>query len=268
MGSVSEDFGRRRTMNEWQNNLQNAEEREIDIFRLLQIVWKRAWLIGLVTVIFCVAAYLYSALFITPVYRSDFTAYVDNRMTTAENSGMTTTTDLNASIYLTYLYEDIIVSRSVLNDAAAACDLDLSYRHVKAMVSTSVAEDAALITVSVVATDPQVAKDLATAIADIAPDHVARMKEGSSMRILDAPILPESKYAPSNTKNAMLGAVVGFVLITVLVLVVDLVNDIVRNSEELEHRYNVVVIGNIPDLASADKGQDNYAYAYGKAGKK
>ncbi|MBQ6839378.1 MAG: hypothetical protein IJO45_01640 [Oscillospiraceae bacterium] len=255
-------------MNEWQNNVQQPEEREIDIFRLLQIIWKRAWLIGLVTVICCVATYLYSALFITPTYRSDFTAYVDNRMTTAENNGMTTTTDLNASIYLTYLYEDIIVSRSVLNDAAKQCGLNIPYKSLKSMVSTSVADDAALITVSVVATDPQVAMDLAAAIADVAPDHVARMKEGSSMRILDAPILPEGKNAPSNTKNAMLGAVVGFVLITVLVLVVDLVNDIVRDSEELEHRYNVIVIGTIPDLASADKDQGSYAYAYGKAGKK
>lgn len=255
-------------MNERQTIMQQPDEREIDIFRLLQIVWKRAWLIGLVTVICCVAAYLYSALFITPTYRSDFTAYVDNRMTTAEHNGSTTTSDLNASIYLTYLYEDIIVSRSVLNDAAKQCGLDISYKSLKNMVTTTVAEDAALITVSVVATDPQTAMDLAAAIADVAPDHVARMKEGSSMRILDAPILPEGKYAPSNTKNAMLGAVVGFVLITVLVLAIDLINDIVRDSEELEHRYNLVVIGNIPDLATADKSQDNYAYAYGKAGKK
>lgn len=255
-------------MNEMQNNLQQTEDREIDILRLLQIIWKRAWLIALVTAVACVATYLYSALFITPTYRSDFTAYVDNRITTAESSGSTTTSDLNASIYLTYLYEDIIISRSVLNDAAAQCGLTYGYKTLKSMVSTSVADGAALITVSVVATSPQEAKDLAAAIAEVAPGHVARMKEGSAMRILDAPILPESKHAPSNTKNAMLGGVVGFVLITVLVLVVDLVNDIVRGSDELEHRYNVIVIGTIPDLASSDKGQDNYAYAYGKAGKK
>ena len=255
-------------MNEWQNNVQQTEEREIDILRLLQILWKRAWLIGLVTVIAFVAAYLYSALFITPTYRSDFTAYVDNRMTTAEQNGSTTTSDLNASIYLTYLYEDIIVSRSVLNDAAAKCNLDYSYKALKNMVSTSVADDAALITVSVIAEDPVVAKDLAAAIADVAPGHVARMKEGSSMRILDAPILPESKHAPSNAKNAMLGGVIGFVLIAVLVLVVDLVNDIVRDGEELERRYNMIVIGTIPDLAAMDKEQGGYAYGYGKAGKK
>lgn len=255
-------------MNEWQNNTQQQEEREIDILRLLQILWKRAWVIGIVTLVFCVVTYLYSALFITPTYRSDFTAYVDNRMTTAESNGSTTTSDLNASIYLTYLYENIILSRSVLNDAAAECNLDYSYKELKSMVSTSVADDAALITVSVTATDPLVAMQLATAIADVAPDHVARMKDGSSMRILDAPILPEQKYAPSNTKNAMLGAVVGFVLSVIVVLIVDLANDIVRGAEELEHRYNVIVIGTIPDLASGDNGQENYAYGYGKAGKK
>lgn len=255
-------------MNEWQNHPQQQEEREIDIMRLLQIVWKRAWLIGLVTAIFLVGAYLYSALFITPTYRSDFTAYVDNRITTNETNGSTTTSDLNASIYLTYLYEDIILSRSVLNDAAAKCGLDAQYKTLKSMVSTSVAEDAALITVSVVAADPQVARDLAVAIAEVAPDHVARMKEGSSMRILDAPLLPTSKYAPSNTKNAMLGGVIGFVIITVIVLAGDLINDIVRGGDELERRYNVVVIGTIPDLATAEKNPENYGYAYGKAAKK
>ena len=255
-------------MNEWQNNPHQPEEREIDIMRLLIIIWKRAWLIGLVTAIFLVGSYLYSALFITPTYRSDFTAYVDNRITTTEGNGSTTTSDLNASIYLTYLYEDIILSRSVLNDAAAKCNLNIAYKSLRNMVTTSVADDAALITVSVVADDPVVARDLAVAIAEVAPAHVSRMKEGSSMRILDAPLLPTSKYAPSNTKNAMLGAVIGFVLITVSVLAGDLINDIVRGSDELERRYNVVVIGTIPDLATAEKNSENYGYGYGKAVKK
>lgn len=261
-------FGRSKTMNESQTPIQQTEEREIDVVRLLQILWKRAWIIALVTVVFCVATYLYSALFITPTYRSDFTAYVDNQMTTAENNGSTTTSDLNASIGLTYLYEDIIVSRSVLNDAAAKCGLDYSYKKVRGRVSTSVAEDAALITVYVVAKDPQEAMDLAKAIAEVAPDHVARMKEGSSMRILDEPVLPEQKFAPNNTKNAMLGALVGFVLSAVVVLAVDLLNDIVRNSEELENRYNVIVVGSIPDLAATDRNQDSYGYGYGKVVKK
>ena len=251
-----------------EKNIRNNEEMEIDLQRVFSVLLSKAWLIGLVTAIFLVGAYLYSALFITPTYRSDFTAYVDNRITTNETNGSTTTSDLNASIYLTYLYEDIILSRSVLNDAAAKCNLNIAYKSLRNMVTTSVADDAALITVSVVADDPVVAQDLAVAIAEVAPAHVSRMKEGSSMRILDAPLLPTSKYAPSNTKNAMLGAVIGFVLITVAVLAGDLINDIVRGADELERRYNVVVIGTIPDLSSAEKNPENYGYAYGKAAKK
>jgi len=257
-------------MNEWQNNVQQQEnEREIDVARLLQILLKRAWLIIAVAFVCCIATYLYSANLIAPTYRSDFTAYVDNRVAAStEGNGSTTTSDLNASIYLTYLYEDIIVSRSVLNDAADSCGLNYSYNQLKNMVSTSIAEDAALITVYVVSKDPLESMKLATAIADVAPGHVARMKEGSSMRILDEPILPDGQYAPHNAKNALLGAVIGFAISVVFVLVLDLTNDKVRNADELELRYNIVAIGVIPDLAASDGSENHYSYGrYGKAGK-
>lgn len=251
-------------MNEWQNSMQQQEEREIDILRLLQILWKRVWLIGVITVICGVAAYLYSVSFITPTYRSSFTAYVNNRVESVEGNGSTTTSDLNASIGLTYLYQDIIISRSVLMDAAEACGLDYDYEKLQRKVKTEVSTDSALITVYVTDRDPAKATRLAAAIAEVAPGHVERVRDGSSMRILDAPVIPEEKYAPSNSKNAMLGAVAGFVIVVIFVLAVDLINDKVRNSEELEQRYQIVAIGVIPDLTISDGGS---SYGYGKAGK-
>ena len=250
-------------MNERQINKQQPEEREIDILRLLQILWKRVWLIGVITVICGVVAYLYSVSFITPTYRSSFTAYVNNRVESAEGTASTTTSDLNASIGLTYLYQDIITSRSVLEDAAEACGLDYDYATLQKMVKTEVSSDSALITVYVTDTDPALATRLAAAIAEVAPGHVERVRDGSSMRILDAPVIPERKYAPSNSKNALMGALIGFVVMVVFVLAVDLINDKVRGSDELEQRYQIVVIGSIPDLSAADDGG---AYGYRKAG--
>lgn len=252
-------------MNERQIERNQQEEREIDILRLLQIVLKRAWLIALATVILMVGTYLYSAIFITPTYTASFTAYVNNRGVAADNNG-TTTSDLNASISLTYLYQEILVSRSVLTDAAEHCDVDISYETLRPKVSTSVAGTSALLQVRVKDSDPERATKLAAAIAEVAPQHVARIVDGSSMVVVDEPVLPTAKSAPNNTRNAMMGAVVGFVLSLVIVLIVDLTNDKVRNSEELEHRHGIVVIGSIPDLASADKGSENYGYGYGKAG--
>lgn len=248
-------------MSQWQNNNPQPEEKEVDVFRILQILWKRAWVIVLATAIFGIAALAYSSFFVTPTYRSYFTAYVNNRVENYEGNGSTTTSDLNASIGLTYLYQDIIVSRSVLLDAAENCGLDYSYSQLKQMVSTTASDDSALISVYVVDTDPVLATRLAAAIADVAPGHVERMRDGSSMRILDAPVQPTSKYAPSNTKYTMLGAVIGFVLSVVCVLVTDLLNDKVQDADELERRHHIVVIGVIPDLCGTDSGS-GYGYGY------
>lgn len=250
-------------MNEQINPNPQPEENEIDFFRLVQIVWKWAWLIALVTAICGVVAAIYSVGFITPTYRSFFTAYVNNRVESTEDNNSTSTSDLNASAALTYLYQDIIVSRSVLTDAAEKCGLDYNYKQLSSMVSTAVDSQSALIGVYVVDTDAERATMLAQAIADVAPAHVARMRDGSSMRILDAPEKPDSKYGPSHTKNVVIGAAIGFVLCLVCVMAGELLNDKVRDTEDLERRHNIVVIGTIPDLTTTDNGG---AYTYQKAG--
>ncbi len=254
-------------MNEWQNINSQPEEREINIFRLLQILWKRVWLIVIVTMIFGIVAYFYSACFIAPTYRSYFTAYVNNRSEGTEEGITTTTSDLSVSAKLTYLYESIIVSRSVLMDAAELCDVNYSYKTLQSIVRTSVDTDSSLITVYVSDTDPVRATQLAEAIAAVAPGHVERMRDGSSMRILDAPVQPTQKSAPSNTNNAIKGALIGLALSVIFVIVVDIINDKVRDAEELEYRHGIIVIGVIPELSAADSA-GGYGYQYAKEGEK
>ena len=74
------------------------EERSIDLLRLAQVIWKRAWLILLVALLCGVIVFAYSKIFIAPSYRSSFTAYVNNRINTAEGQGNTTSSsDITAS---------------------------------------------------------------------------------------------------------------------------------------------------------------------------
>lgn len=245
-------------------NTHNGET-SIDLGRLVKALWKKKWFLVSVTVIFGLVAYIYSAAFITPTYRTSFTAYVNNRVAT-EGSASTTTSDLNASIGLTYLYGEIITSRSVLTDAAQQCGINADYEELSKMVSVSIADSAALIEVYVVSTDPVQATRFAAAIAETAPEHVARVVEGSSMRIVDSPVEPTGKYAPSNSKNAILGAVIGFVAVAACIIIMELVNDKVLGSEDLESRYQIPVIGSIPDLEQAEKTRGRYGY-YKQGGK-
>ena len=254
-------------MNEWQNNNPQQEERKFDLVRLALALVKKAWVIVLVAVVFGIAAYIYSACFIAPTYRSSFTAYVDSRGENLENS-VNPSTDLTVSGKLTYLYQDIILSRSVLLDAVEQCGLDYGYVTMKNMVRTSVDTNSALITVTVSCNDPDHATQLATAISQVAPGHVARIREGSAMRILDEPIRPTQKSAPSNTNNAIKGALIGFVLSVVLVIVVELLNDKVRDADDLESRYGLTAIGVIPDLSVTESGESYYSRPNQKGGAK
>ena len=231
----------------------------IDLGRVVQALLKWAWVIVAAAIVFGLVAWIFSATMITPTYRSGFTAYVNNKQNST--SGNTTTSDLNASIALAYVYGEIIQSRTVLTEAAAKCGIDYGYGDLKSKISISIADTTAIINVHVEDANPQTAMALAAAIADVAPEHVARVVDNSSMRIVDEPILPTSQYSPNNGRNAIIGALLGIVAAVAVVIVLEVFNDYVQSSEELEKRYDVIAIGVIPDMDQAEKVHSNYSYA-------
>lgn len=242
-------------MKESQKRMAASTERSIDIMRLLRVVLKRIWIILLICVLCAVVAFGYTKLFVTPTYRSSFTAYVNNRTTGTESQSNMTTSDISASRNLTYLYQEIILSRSVLMDAAAACELQVSYGALSKNVTTSVSANAAIISVYVSAESPEEAVQLATAIASVAPDHVARVVDGSSMRIVDYPVKPGAPYAPNSFRNGCIAFFAALLAACCGVVLFDVIVDKVDSAAEMEERYDIAVIGIIPDMQQAEKYQ-------------
>lgn len=230
-------------------------ERSVDIMRLLRVLAKRAWVILLIAVVCAILVFGYAKIFITPTYRSSFTAYVNNRITGTEGQSNMTSSDISASRSLTYLYQEIILSRSVLMDAMAECGSQVSYSTLAKNVTTSVATNAAIITVYVSAETPEEAMQLATAIATVAPEHVARVVDGSSMRIVDYPVKPGAPYAPNSWRYAFMGFLAALLVGCVIVVLFDVIVDKVASAAEIEDRYGIAVVGIIPDMQQADKYQ-------------
>lgn len=234
---------------------QDTQQERVDIWQYAKALWKMGWLIAVVAVIFAVGTFVCSATMVTPVYRSGFITYVNNKMEIS-TGGNTTVSDLNASYALAYTYESIITSRSVITEAVALCKKNGTYPnedHASYKVSTTVAEKAPIISVYVEAPDPEFARDLAVAIAQCAPKHVERVVEGSSMRIVDEPILPLSPSAPNNLQNALLGGLVGMILACIAVIAMEFYLDKVQSAEDLEKRYDIPVLGTTPNMDQAKR---------------
>lgn len=249
-------------MDETRKNYQIEEDAvSIELLPLVNAVLRQWLVVLIVTVLFGLATFVGTKLFVTPTYRAGFTAYVNNR-TDSEQQTALSNADLSASRYLTYTYAQIINSRSVLETAAEQAGLDYTYSQLSSMVSTSIMSDTEIIAVYVTSPDPAVSKTLADAIAEVAIVQVSNIVDGSSMRIIDEAVLPSSVYSPSYTKNAVIGAALGLLLIVGVIVLREILDDRVKDEESLESRFGIPILGTIPNTSAAAKSGNNY-YAYG-----
>lgn len=239
-----------------QTNTRIDAGKEIDLGHIGSILLKRLWLIVVVAIVCSIGFRLHTKLFIKPTYQSYFTAYVNNKIT---DTGVNTSTgDLTASMGLVYVYEDIMTSRSVLKQAAEECGT--TYNKIAGCVSASVSETAPVVRVMVTTTDRKLSLKLAQKIAEIAPIKVAEVVDGSSMRIIDEPVAPGGQASPNVARRTFSGFLIGAILATIVFVLYDLIYDTVQGGEDIERRYNIPVIGRIPDIFQAERAGEHYGY--------
>ena len=94
---------------------EKRETFEIDLKRLLLVLWSRAWIIVLVTVVVGSLAFGYAWFFITPTYSASVQIYVNNNYGEAEGIS---SAQLTAAQDLAYTYMVILESRKVLDEVA------------------------------------------------------------------------------------------------------------------------------------------------------
>ena len=156
------------------------------------------------------------------------------------------------------MYQDIITSRAVLAPAAEACNAE--YAKVVQGVTTAVSEKAPVVTVIVETESPKLSLAIAQQIAELAPSKVAEVVDGSSMRIIDEPVALRNPSSPNILRNTLIGFAAGLILSVLAVVLGDIIYDDVQNAADIERRYNVPVIGQIPDMFQAERTGDRYGY--------
>ena len=245
-------------------NLQ-MEDTKIDIMPLLKEMLTKLWIMILVGIVTAGIVFGAAKFFIKPTYRCGFSAYVNNQHAQSEKSALSNQ-DLIAAQQLTKTLSYIIRSNTILSASLESINSDLSYEEFNSMVSTEIKDETELISVYVVNRDPQIAYDLANAIAKTAPAYMAEIVEGSSMKIVDYPVFTAKRYKPNYSKYALLGFAGGALLVAVIVLIRFFKNDVVKSEDEIEHRFSMPILGVLPDNSLSSKSGRGYysgEYSYG-----
>ncbi len=249
------------------NKVEN-EEIEIDLLRLLQALWKKAWAILLVACILGAAVFAGTAIFIRPKYRAEALMYVNSSNISVGGAKVSISqSELTAAQTLVDTYIVILNTRTTLEDVIEKTGVSYTYEELKEMITAEAVNGTEVFSIQVVSKNPQEAEKLTNTIAQVLPEKIASIVEGSSARIVDYAVVPAEKDSPSLLKNTAIGFILGFVLSCGVVVVLELLDDQIHDSDYLLQTYDIPVLAVIPDLLSTTSTNDYYQSAEQRAKK-
>ena len=242
--------------------------KEINLAEILSALVRKLWLIVLVAVIVGALVYAYTVNFVTPMYKSRITVYVNNTVTMGDYSSVNiTASDLATSQRLVLTYVNILKSDKVLDEVAKKINEDPQYDfkrkvygfQIKSMMSAASLDETEVFEVVIANRDPELACAIAHEIGVVAPDIIKDIVVGSSTSIIDDAKVATAPYAPSERQNTTFGMIIGAVLAACAVVLQTLLDVRVKSEEDLAMISNAPVLGLIPDLAMDSK--DHYGYS-------
>lgn len=250
-------------MNNQMNKMPDNNEIEIDLLHLIKILWKKAWVIALCTILLGAIVFSYAFFFITPQYQAKAMMYVNNSsFSVGSTSFSISSSELTAAKSLLDTYVIILKSRTTLEKVLDETGLDYTYEELSSMVSASAVNSTEVFQIVATSSIPQEAELIVDTIVKILPDRIADIVDGSSVRLVDHAILPTQRSSPSYTKYAMIGLVLGFVLSCGVIIINDLLDTTIRDEDYLYQRYNIPVLAVVPDAYETRKGSYSYSHYY------
>lgn len=247
------------------NNQTATDEIEIDLLKLAQVLLHRAKVIIACTLLVAAAAFGITHYLITPLYTSTALLYVNNTsFSVGSTSFSISSAELTAAKSLVDTYGVILKSRNTLEDIIRKDNLSYTYEQLYNMIETSAVNSTEIFEVSVTSPSPAEAESIANTIADVLPDKIASIVEGSDVRIVDYAVIPSERTSPSYTMNTVIGALVGFVFAAAVVILRYLFDESIRTEDYLTQTYpNIPLLAVVPDMmGNGGKGYGSY-YKYG-----
>lgn len=234
---------------------------EIDLMQLLHAFWHRLWAIILAAVIGGGALFSYAAFFITPLYEAEALIYVNNSsFSLGSTSFSISSSELTAAKTLVDTYIVILKTRSTLSEVIREAGLNYSYQELSEMIGSEPVNNTEIFSIKVTSSNPQEAELIANTIAEVLPDKIADIVDGSSVRVVDYAVTPAEKASPSITLFTAIGVLVGIVLACLIIIIREMMDTQIHSEDYLIQTYKLPVLAVILNLF--DSSDSGYYAAY------
>lgn len=234
---------------------------EINLLLLAQGLLHNIWAIVLSTVLCASLALGYAAYFVIPTYRATAKMYVNNISSEIVEGDFISNSELTAAQTLVNTYIAILETPDTLGEVIKKANLPYTYQQMLTMVDAGAVNDTEVFYISVVAPSPEDAELIANTISEVLPERIADIVKGSSVKVVQRAVKPESRYAPSLSQYTMMGALIGFALCCAIIIILELMDNVIHDEDYPTNTYDVRTLAMIPDLMGKRTDGAYYAYA-------
>lgn len=217
---------------------------EFSLKEIIEILLKRFVLIVICTFAGFCLFFLYSRFIIKPTYHASVQMYVNSNDTTS----ITDLNELNyaqkvATTYINFLQTNVFFKR-VAEDGK----LNYSQQQLKRMTTIKSINNTEIFEISVSATNPDDAYKIVLSMEKVAPVLIKSIKDTAQISVVDPPVLPASPSSPNILINTLAGGLIAFVFAVMAALLFELFDMNVKNQEDLSKRYQLPILGAIPNF--------------------
>lgn len=215
---------------------------EINLAEIITVLFRKAWLIILVGLIFAMFAVFGTQLFFTPKFQSTTKIYVLSK----QSQESLTSNDLQVSTLLTQDYIQVIRSRTVMEAVISRLDLDMKYEELLSKIDASSTYETRIIEISVIDDDPYRARDIADAVSEISAEHIKKVMNSEAVNVVDKANVPDTEFASPVKKYAVIAGLMGCLLVILIIVIRCLLDDTIKTSEDVEKYLGLSTLTTIP----------------------
>lgn len=213
----------------------------IDLAELFGALMQRRGLIILVTILFGIIGFLYSAFLATPLYSASAMMIVNS----GERNDYVTQDQLNSAATLVETYSVIITSDTVMDDVIHNLNMEDTFQSDVKSISVAAVNETQIMKITVTATDPQIALDVCEEITNIAPDVIVKTVKAGSVELVSRATTTWKQVSPNVKRNTAVAMALGLLLSAAFVIVVSILDNKIKSETDLK-MADLTILGVIP----------------------
>lgn len=221
---------------------------------LLRVVWKRLWIILLVTIVLVGSAVGFS-LKQTPVYEASIKLLVGQEQQRDVSGSLGS--DVQGLQQLTLTVTDLVSTRPVAEAVIERLNLRMSAEEFLENIEVEQVANTQSIQVSYKDPSPERARDVANAVGDTFSEQVSEVSPSANAitaTVWERAMTPEEPVSPNPIRNGLLALLLGLMLGVGLAFLLEYLDDSWRSPEEVEQISGVPTFGIISEF-KAPKGK-------------